>query len=237
MPTPATTPRPRGRTSTRTSPRTRPSTSSTHHRRRCATRSTTRSPTSRASSTSSTRSTSTSSPSTASTSTSASSSSDEGPRRAVPVAGHGQAAGEEHLGAAVEGVELLVVEQGREAFVQRALVELADHAAHVVGGLGREPLPGILPDDGAQLVLVVEAEPVVDADDHVVGLVVQAVAALAIGVVGQHVEPCELTEAVDVVVAQREEVLVGIVVDVALDRTYTQRAVAQHGERHDVPAE
>ena len=39
-----------------------------------------------------------------------------------------------------------------------------------------------------------------------------------------------------VVVAQREEVLVGIVVDEALHRADAERAVAQHGERHDVPA-
>ena len=130
-PTPAPTPRRRGRTSTPTSPRTHRSTSSTRHRRRCAARSTTRSPTSRASSTSSTPSTSTSSPSTASTSTSASSRlalercwpgpdgrSDERPGGAVPVAGEGQAPGEEHLGATVEGVELVRVEQRREAVVE-----------------------------------------------------------------------------------------------------------------------
>ncbi len=41
-----------------------------------------------------------------------------------------------------------------------------------------------------------EGEPVVDADDDVVGRVVQAVPAFAVGVVGEHVEHRELTEAV-----------------------------------------
>ena len=54
----------------------------------------------------------------------------------MPVAGERQAAGEEHLGAAGDGVELVVVEQRREALVQRSLVELGDDAAHVVGGVG-----------------------------------------------------------------------------------------------------
>ncbi len=55
----------------------------------------------------------------------------------MPVAGERQAAGEEHLGATGDGVELVVVEQGCEALVQRSLVEAVDDAAHVVGRWAR----------------------------------------------------------------------------------------------------
>ena len=53
----------------------------------------------------------------------------------------------------------------------------------------------------------------------------------------EHVEPGELAEAVLVLVAQGEEVLVGIVVDEPLHRTDAERAVAQDRERHDAPAQ
>ena len=68
-------------------------------------------------------------------------------------------------------------------------------------------------------------------------LVVQAVPALAVGVVGQDVEHRELAEAVLVAVEQREEVLVGVVLDELLHRALAERAVAQDRDRHDAPPE
>ena len=73
-----------------------------------------------------------------------------------------------------------------------------------------------------------EREPVVDAEDHVVRQVAQAVAALAVGVVGEHVERGELAEAVRMVLEQREVVLLGVVVDEALHRALTERPVVAH---------
>ena len=65
----------------------------------------------------------------------------------------------------------------------------------------------------------------------VVLLVVQAVPALAIGVVGEDVEDRELAEAVLAPFEQREVVLVGIVLDEPLDRALAERAVAEDGDR------
>ena len=63
--------------------------------------------------------------------------------------------------------------------------------------------------DGAQLPEPVERQSVVDAEDHVVRQVVEAVATLAVGVVHEHVERRELTEPVLVVGQQGEVVLRG----------------------------
>ena len=83
-----------------------------------------------------------------------------------------------------------------------------------------------------------EGEPVVDADDHVVDAIVQAMATLAVGVVGEHVERRELTEPVEVLLEQREVVLLGIVIDESLQRAGTERAVvAHHRDRHNPPAQ
>ncbi len=65
----------------------------------------------------------------------------------------------------------------------------------------------------------------VDAEDQVVDPIVQAVAALAVGVVHEHVEHGELAEPVGVGLEQREVVLVGVVVDEALHRTDAERPV------------
>ena len=79
---------------------------------------------------------------------------------------------------------------------QRAAVELGDNPADVVGGGGRHGVAGEVPDHGAQLPRHVKGETVVDADDDVVHQVVQAVPALAVGVVDEHVVERELTETI-----------------------------------------
>ena len=76
---------------------------------------------------------------------------------------------------------------------------------------------GVLPDDGAQLVLFVEAQSVVDrptaipVEDHVAGL--------AIGVVGDDVEGREFGEPLVELgmVAQREVVVLFVVIDPPLE--------------------
>ena len=72
-----------------------------------------------------------------------------------------------------------------------------------------------------------KGESVVDADDDVVHQVVQAVAALAVGVVDEHVVERELAETILVSFEQREVVLVGVVLDETLYRSLAERAVAQ----------
>ena len=77
----------------------------------------------------------------------------------------------------------------------------------------------------------------VDPDDRAVGPAPDAVTALAVGIVHQHVEHGELAEAVGVLLEQREVVLLGIVVDEPLHHPDADRPVAQHGRGHEPPAQ
>ena len=65
----------------------------------------------------------------------------------------------------------------------------------------------------------------------------QAMAALAVGVVDHDVERGHAPERVDVLLEQREVVLLGIVLDEALHHPDAGRAVAQHRVGNDVPTE
>src|SRR5437762_8716748 len=87
--------------------------------------------------------------------------SDEGPGGAVPVVGQWEAALDQRLRAADDGGDLVGIEERAEAGPERARAELGDDAAHVVGRLRGEALAGEVPDDGAQLPVLVERQPVV----------------------------------------------------------------------------
>ena len=83
-----------------------------------------------------------------------------------------------------------------------------------------------------------EGQPVVDPEDHVVDKIVKDVTALAVGVVREHVEGGELSEAVMVGFDQREVVLFGVVLDEALHGSDAEwPLLPEHGHRHDTPAE
>ncbi len=104
--------------------------------------------------------------------------------------------------------------------------------------LWRDRLAGPVPDDAAQLLLLVEAEAVVDAPD-VPGGVEQAVAALAVGVVGDGIEQAEPLELRPEgrVFALDEEVALRVVLDEELDRADAGRTLADDRRRDDWPAE
>ena len=106
--------------------------------------------------------------------------------------------------------------------------------AHVVG----QRLTGKFPDHRAELGIDVEAQTVVDRPDAPVGTE-QAVAALAIGVVGHQIERADAREPVAVrrVLAQGEIVLREVRLHELLQRALAIWPVAAHGERHQPPAE
>ena len=101
-------------------------------------------------------------------------------------------------------------------------------ALHVVEVRVGHRLAAELPDHRAQLELGVEAQPVVDGPDVAVG-VEQAVAALAVRVVGQEVERADALELgpPSLVLDEREVVLLEVGVDEPLQRTQAERHVAR----------
>jgi hypothetical protein len=127
----------------------------------------------------------------------------------VVVVGEGEALGEQRACPVSDRLDLHRGEQVVEARTEGATVELGQHSAHIVGTGRRHALAGEVPNDGTELPRRVKGESVVDADHDLVHLVAEAVAAFSVGVVGKHVEPGELAEAVLMIVEQREVVLVG----------------------------
>src|SRR2546428_704393 len=93
-------------------------------------------------------------------------------------------------------------------------------------------------DHRAQLGLDVEAEPVVDGPDAAVGSE-QAVAALAVGVVGDQIERADPGELITVrgLLAEREVVLGEVRVHELLQRAFAVGPIAPHREGHEPPAE
>src|SRR5262245_35263343 len=110
---------------------------------------------------------------------------DEGPGGAAVVVGVGEALVEEAAAAVGDRLDLDAGEQVGEPVAERPALEFGEAAADVIGELVGDALAREIPDHGAQLPGRVEREAVVDADDHIVDLVVQAVATLAVGVVGE----------------------------------------------------
>ena len=97
-------------------------------------------------------------------------------------------------------------------------------------------LPLELPEHGAQLGLLVEGQPVVDAPDVAVAAA-QDMPGLAVGVVGEEVEQRHPLDdpRIELLVAQHVPVLVGL--DEELKAAHPVRSVAHHGQRDQVPAE
>ena len=99
-------------------------------------------------------------------------------------------------------------------------------SAHGAELAGRQRLAGELPDHGAQLEVGGEAQPVVDRPDPVAGE--QAVAALAVGVVGEDVEHgdrLQLVVQLGPLLGDREVVLAVVGVHEPLQRPLAQRGV------------
>src|SRR5438445_255981 len=145
------------------------------------------------------------------------------------------AALDERAGALDHGLALGRRQQLRERRRQRP----GGEALEVLQHRRRHRLVAEVPDHRAQLGLDVEAEAVVDGVDGAV-LAEQAVAALAVGVVGDQVEGADALEALVMLgaLAQREVVLLEVGGDEALQRALAVRSLlAAHRERHHVPAE
>jgi hypothetical protein len=110
--------------------------------------------------------------------------------------------------------------------------ELADAPGEPVAGQARQRgqivrgqrLAAEVPDHGAQLVLLVEAEPVVDAPEAILGQ--QHMAALAVRIVGHHIEGTHAPEGgvPPRIVTQREVVRAAVLGDVALYRSFAEGA-------------
>src|SRR5438876_1114549 len=133
-----------------------------------------------------------------------------------------------------ERVALLLVQQLRERGGWPLFHESSQVVAHAVGQrLARE-----IPDHRPQLGLDVEAEPVVDGPDAAVGSE-QAVAALAVGVVGDQIERADPGELITVrgLLAEREVVLGEVRVHELLQRAFAVGPIAPHREGHEPPAE
>src|SRR2546425_8101113 len=133
-----------------------------------------------------------------------------------------------------EDVALLLVQQLRERGGRPLFHESSQVVAHAVGQrLARE-----IPDHRAQLGLDVETETVVDGPDAAVGSE-QAVAALAVGVVGDQVEDADAREPVAVrgLLAEREVVLLEVRLHELLQRALAVGSLAPYRERHQPPAE
>src|SRR6266511_1504493 len=113
------------------------------------------------------------------------------------------------LGPANRGVDLSLGQHAEERLAKRSRSKLAGHAAQVRALPPGNGLPGERPDHGAEFGLGAEAHAVIDHPDRSV-LGTQTMAALAIGIVGHHVERRYRHELVQAEHSQSEEVLSGV---------------------------
>ena len=135
---------------------------------------------------------------------------------------------------------------GHEGFLLPRIEEIGDgprqgagqRALHVGEERARDGLAAEVPDHRAQLHLLVKRQAIVDGVDGAV-VAGQAVAALAVGVIGEQIEDADALEPIAVlgVLAQREVVLLEIGGHEELDRSLAIRAVTADGGRHQAPAE
>ena len=145
--------------------------------------------------------------------------------------------GDRHLGRPLDERGVLV---GADQPVERrraALVGQPDRTREQVVG---HRLPGEVPDHRAQLGLAVERQPVVDRP-HAPVVAREAVAALAVGAVGEQVEAADRAQGVVAgrLLEQREVVRLDVERHEPLQRPHPERqaVAAQHGLGHHVPAE
>src|SRR5262245_23030357 len=110
--------------------------------------------------------------------------------------------------------------------------------AYVVGKVLGDRLALKVPDYGAQLVVDVERETLVDAPDATVG-VVEAVTALAVCIVGQPVKHGDTLHLLDVSVLEGEVVLRRVVLDEELEHAvaHFEAVAADDGGRDEMPAD
>src|SRR5262249_40228229 len=136
-------------------------------------------------------------------------------------------------GALAQRLLLILIQERSDLLRQPRARDAPDVGQH----LTRDRLAAEVPDDRAELRLDVEAEAVVDAVDPV--RAEQAVAALAIGVVGDEIEethPLELRPVLGLL-PQGEVVLLEIGIDEELEGAFAVRPVALDRERHEPPPE
>src|SRR5882724_715332 len=133
-----------------------------------------------------------------------------------------------------ERVTFLLVQELRKHGGRSLLHEPSQVVTHTVG---QRPA-GKIPDHRPQLGLDVETEPVVDGPDAAVGPE-QAVAALAVGVVGDQIEGADPGELIAVrgLLTEREVVLREVRGHELLQRALAVGPVAPHREGHEPPAE
>src|SRR3972149_3850876 len=120
------------------------------------------------------------------------------------------ARGEQAFGPSLQGARFFEGEQGGEALVRRtAGGELRPESFDGLQDLRRDPLAGEVPDHGAKLVVLMEAEAVIDEPD-VALRAEEHVPALAVGVVDEDVECRHRTEALLFFLAEGEVVAFGV---------------------------
>jgi len=154
--------------------------------------------------------------------------------------------------AAAQGVQFGSAEKQAERAVHGAGVDEMLKRRKVGEQAFLDSFAGKLPDNGAQLVLMMEADAVVDGphmrarrfpppayDRKPAVMSIEAVAGLAVGVVDEVVEECEAAQGGGIagVLAHIEVVYVGITLDEELDAAGPARSVAEDGGRYEAPTE
>jgi hypothetical protein len=136
--------------------------------------------------------------------------------------------GEEGVEAGGEGGEFLREEVFGEGGgdAREAVGEGTESRLEVRG----DRLPGEVPDDGAELVLVVEGESVVDGEEAAGAFLEEEVSALAVGVVDEEVEEGDGAQEEALGGFEVEVVAVWVVVDVLLEGAGSVGSVAEDGE-------
>lgn len=143
------------------------------------------------------------------------------------------------LQASDEGLDFFFSQQFAQRITERLpCMHLRAQLSEVFQHLRRDGLAGEVPDHCAQLVVGIEGNAVVNRPYSAV-LIAQAMATLTVGVIGDEVEERHALKllATRSVVAEVEEVLVGVAFNEQLHGAKPMRAVAQHGGRHEMPSQ
>src|SRR6266536_2505610 len=160
-----------------------------------------------------------------------------GPRIRAPPEGMGEPSRPgQGVGPSRRGIDLGLGEEGPKLAPDGPRSELLGHPAHVGQQRWRDRLAGEVPDHRADLRLGREAHAVIDHPDSSPGTE-EAVPALAVGVVGDHVEGGDGPELIRVPVAEGEEEVFEVGFDEDLNRPGAVRSVAKDRGRHRWPPE
>lgn len=160
--------------------------------------------------------------------------------------------GEQFVNAAAQGIEFGDAEKQIEGTVYRFGIDETLQRLQVCEQLFLDWFAGELPDNGAQLILMMEADAVVDGphvgvrrfappagDGEPAVLAVKTVAGLAVGIVDEEVEEGQAAQCGGVagILAHIEVVEFRVALDEKLDAARPARTIAQDGWGHEAPTE